>query len=127
METKDLENIVRYKEELTSDTLQGMIDNLQKQVSELNTEISNKQRTLDDLNKPELSEEQFDLLYDAITGGIDNTHFEEDNFEYDPEFSGRELYLNSFYYNGQDILRENILDNIKSIFKITQKSSINND
>ena len=82
MENKDLENIVRYKEELTSDTLQGMIDNLQKQVSELNTEISNKQRTLDDLNKPELSQEQFDLLYDAITDGIDNTHFEEDNFDY---------------------------------------------
>tara|TARA_R100000808_G_C2142471_1_gene150245 strand:- start:1096 stop:1569 length:474 start_codon:yes stop_codon:yes gene_type:complete len=123
MENKDLENIVKYKDELTSNALQGMIDSLQKQVNELNTEISNKQRTLDDLNKPELSQEQFDLLYDAITDGIDNTNFEDDNFDYDPEFSGRELYLSGLYYNSKDILTENIQESIKSIFKITQKSS----
>ena len=100
---------------------------LQKQVSELNTEISNKQKTLDDLNKPELTQDQLDLVSDAITEGIDNTRFEEENFDYDPEFSGRELYLNGFYYQGQDELRENIQDKIENIFKITQKSSLGND
>ena len=127
MENKDLENIVKYKEELTSDTLQGIIDSLQKQVSELNTEISNKQKTLDDLNKPELNQDQLGLVYDAITEGIDNTHFEEDNFDFEPDFSGRELYLCNFYYQGQDELRRNIQERIECIFKITQESSIDND
>jgi len=55
MENKTSENIIKYQDQLTAETLEGIIDNLQSQVSELNTEIFNKEKTLRDINKPTIN------------------------------------------------------------------------
>ena len=110
--------------------LEAAIKGLQEKVNSLNTDITTKQKKLEDLDKPELTQYQFDVISDAITDGIDNTSFEEGNFDWEPEFCGKEVQLNYLTFEGQEYLLESIQTAIESMFKIVeeeQESSFGND
>ena len=121
MENSSLDNIIKYKDEINPEAMQNMIDSLQQKVSTLNEEINHKKQVLEDINKPILKQDDYNLLIDAITDGIDNTSFEQGNFDWEPEFCGKEVQLNYITFEGQEYLLEAIQTAIESMFKIVQE------
>mgnify|MGYP003132131311 FL=1 len=104
----------------TKEMLEATIAGLQEKVEQITKDLQMKQAELEDVNKPELSKEQFDIISDAIRNGIYNTSFEEDNFDWEPEFCGKEVQMNYMTFEGQDCLHENIEEKIQNEFKIVE-------
>ena len=121
MENSSLDNIIKYKDEINPEAMQNMIDSLQQKVSTLNEEINHKKQVLEDINKPILKQDDYNLLIDAITDGIDNTSFEQGHFDWEPEFYGKEVQLNYLTFEGQEYLLEAIQTAIESMFKIVEE------
>jgi hypothetical protein len=104
----------------TKEMLEATIAGLQEKVEQITKDLQMKRAELEDVNKPELSKEQFDIISDAIRNGIDDTSFEEGNFDWEPEFCGKEVQLNYLTFEGQDYLHENIEERIQNEFKIVE-------
>ena len=104
----------------TKEMLEATITGLQEKVEQITKDLQMKQAELEDVNKPELSKEQFDIISDAIRNGIDDTSFEGDNFDWEPEFYGKEVQISYMNFEGQDYLQENIEEKIQNEFKIVE-------
>ena len=50
----------------SKELLEATIKGLREKVSQLNTELTTKQKELEDINKPEMTNEMYDTLEDCI-------------------------------------------------------------
>ena len=80
--------------------------------------LAKLQKKLEDINKPELTPMQFDLIQEAIEKGIDNFDF-SDTDKYDKEFGldydGR-VMLDSLELNDTYELIEGIVERVHKLF-----------
>ena len=84
--------------------------------------LAKLQKKLEDINKPELTPMQFDLIQEAIEKGIDNFDF-SDTDKYDKEFGldydGR-VMLDSLELNDTYELIEGIVERVHKLFTETE-------
>ena len=91
---------------------QGQIDTLKKQLA--------------DLNKPKLTDEQFDELMEAIETGIGNYDFSDtDNYsiDYGIDYDGR-VHCESFDFDNADDLAREIYEYVARLFAESTKDEI---
>jgi len=55
----------------SKELLEATIKGLKEKVSQLNTEVTNKEKELEDVNKPEMTSEMYDTLEVCVSDGID--------------------------------------------------------
>ena len=106
-------------------TLEKQIE-ASKNVSEsYQQELVVAQKTLADINKPELTSLQFDNLYEAVESGVSGYDFSDDN-NFDKEFGidydGRVTLENFDFINAQDLV-EMIVEKVHKLFVEAEESS----
>ena len=96
---------------------QKVVSNTSEMVS-VQADLKIAQKQLEDINKPEITPLQFDLIQDAIERGVDNFDFSDtDNFdiEYGIEYDGR-VHCESHDLNETHELIEKITERVHKLF-----------
>jgi len=96
---------------------QKVVSNTSEMVS-VQADLKIAQKQLEDINKPEITPLQFDLIQDAIERGVDNFDFSDTgNFdiEYGIEYDGR-VHCESHDLNETHELIEKITEQVHRLF-----------
>jgi len=100
--------------------LEATLKGLQEKVNSLNTDINMKKRELEDLNKPEMTNEMYGELESCILDGIqdalDNLTQDDCDVEFGMEYDGK-VYLESLDVP-KDGFVESVMAEINNKFKI---------
>ena len=86
------------------------------------SQVALNKRQLEDVNKPELTEDQYSHLCDAINDALREFNF-EDSGNYDIDFSldyGNQIIADNITFNEMDELQMTIEKAIESVFKTTE-------
>ena len=83
-------------------------------------DLEQAKRDLKDLNKPELTEKMYDVIFEAIEEGIGNFDFDDSeqyDIEYELDYDGR-VNASSIEFNSASELNEKIMNKIEKCFKV---------
>jgi len=107
--------------------LEATVKGLQEKISSLNMELKDKQKELEDANKPVISSTVMDVVNDAINYAVENYNFDNaDSYEidfsldYDSRIQAETINLTDTYE-----LVEAIVTNVEKQFKIEQNEETN--
>ena len=111
----------------TKELLEATVKGLQDKISSLNMELKDKQKELEDANKPVISSTVMDELNDAINYAVENYNFDnadsyevEFSLDYDSRIQAETINLTDTYE-----LVEAIVTNVEKQFKIEQDDETN--
>ena len=99
--------------------LEATVKGLQDKISSLNLELKDKQKELEDCNKPVISSVALDIINDAVNSALENYQFDCGMFEY--EFNlcyDNKLELSDLTFTDSYELVEAVVRNIEKQFKI---------
>ena len=109
--------------EKSKEMLEATLKGLQDKVNSLNTDITTKQKELEDLNKPEMSGEIFDKLHglieESVSDILGNLCSDDLEKEFGMEYDGK-VYLESFSIDEYPLVN-GIMNRIDSEFKVIVK------
>ena len=107
--------------------LEATVKGLQDKIGSLNMELKDKQRELEDANKPVISSTTMDVINDAVNHAVENYNFDNtDQYEldfsldYDGKVQAETINLRDTYE-----LMEAIVINIEKQFKVIQDEETN--
>ena len=111
----------------TKELLEATVKGLQEKISSLNMELKDKQKELEDANKPVISSTVMNVVNDAINYAVENYNFDNaDSYEidfsldYDSRIQAETINLTDTYE-----LVEAIVTNVEKQFKIEQDDKTN--
>ena len=115
------------KEELQVklETLQKLLDEKANEQASYASQIRDLEKQLADLNKPKLTDEQFDELREAIEKGVMNYPLDEpDNYSIDfgIDYDGR-VHCESFDFDSADDLVHEIYEYVARLFAETNEDN----
>ena len=99
--------------------LEATVKGLQDKIGSLNLELKDKQKELEDCNKPELTAIQMDTINDAVDTALGNYDLDCGMFDYefDMDYDNRVTLSNLTFTDTYDVV-EAIIKNIEKQFKI---------
>ena len=101
--------------------IEATVKGLQDKINQLNVELKDKQKELEDCNKPELTAIQMDTINDAVDGALGS--FELDcgmfDYEFELDYENRVTLSNLTFTDTYDLV-EAVVRNIEKQFKIEQ-------
>ena len=104
----------------SKELLEATIKGLQEKVSQLNDDLMMKKKELEDINKPEMSSEMYEILESCIIEGIQdalgNLTHDDCDVEFGMEYDGK-VYLESIGVQ-EDGLIEAVMSEINNKFKL---------
>jgi hypothetical protein len=104
--------------EVKLEALQKLLDEKANEQASYASQIRDLEKQLADLNKPKLTDKQFDELRDAIETGIGNFDFSDtDNYSIDfgIDYDGR-VHCESFEFDNADSLGHEIYEYVARLF-----------
>ena len=104
----------------TKELLEATVKGLQDKIGSLNMELKEKQRELEDVNKPVISSEAMDTINDAINEAIENYNFDNtDQYELDfsLDYEGR-VQAETINLTDTYELMEAIVSKVEKQFKV---------
>jgi predicted unusual protein kinase regulating ubiquinone biosynthesis (AarF/ABC1/UbiB family) len=111
----------------TKELLEATVKGLQDKIGSLNMELKDKQKELEDANKPVISSTVMDVVNDAINYAVENYNFDnadsyevEFSLDYDSRIQAETINLTDTYE-----LVEAIVTNVEKQFKIEQDDETN--
>jgi hypothetical protein len=107
----------------SKELLEATIKGLQEKVNQLNTELTTKQKELEDVNKPEMTGEMYDEIHGLVEEGVSQFDFNDaDNYEWEPEFDyDNKVVIGSIEMNDSSYIVESIMNQIDAHYKIIVK------
>ena len=99
--------------------LEATVKGLQDKIGALNLELKQKQKDLEDVNKPVISSVTLDIINDAVNSALENYQFDCGMFEY--EFNlcyDNKLELSDLTFTDSYELVEAVIRNIEKQFKV---------
>ena len=105
----------------SKELLEATIKGLKEKVDQVTKDLQTKQKELENVNKPELTQLQLDYITEAIDQGINSVDFDVDSFnlEYGIECDGQ-VYLSHMEFEHVAGLVEDIVENLHQTFKIVK-------
>jgi hypothetical protein len=104
----------------SKELLEATIKGLEEKMGQLNMDLKTKQKELEDINKPEMTEEMYGQLESCIIEGIQDTlgnlTQDECDVEFGMEYDGK-VYLESIDVR-EDGFVESVMAEINNKFKI---------
>lgn len=103
----------------TKELLEATVKGLQDKINYLNADLKQKQKELEDVNKPVLTPKQLDDIHEAVEKAIENYSFSDcDNYEVDfsLDYDGR-VQLETIDLQDTYQLVEMIVDKVCNLFK----------
>ena len=104
--------------ENNKEMLEATVKGLQEKIVSLQHDLREKEKDLEEVNKPEITVEQLDIINGAITSVLENYQFDCGMFEY--EFSinyDNKLELSELTFTDAYDIEEAIMMNITKQFK----------
>ena len=101
--------------------LEATVKGLQDKIGSLNLELKDKQKELEDCNKPVISSVTLDIINDAVNSALENYQFDCGMFEY--EFNlcyDNKLELSDLTFTDSYELVEAVIRNIEKQFKVIE-------
>ena len=105
----------------SKELLEATVKGLEEKIGQLNMDLKGKQKELEDVSKPEMTEEMYDELHGLVEEGVGNFDFTDSNnyeieyeIDYDSRISAHSIELNDTYN-----LVESIMKRIDNTYKIT--------
>ncbi len=98
--------------------IEATVKGLQDKINQLNVELKDKQKELEDCNKPEITKLQMDIINDAVNAALENYHFDCGMFDYEFDISyDNKLELSNLSFTDHYDIEEAIMMNITKQFK----------
>ena len=114
------------KEELNKEIekLKVSLEAHEEQVRDLQHDLKTATQRLEDVDKPKLTEKQFEAIQSAIEISVDDFAFDEaDSYEIElgMEYDNK-VYISGVTFEGQSDLSEQIYADIESLFGVADES-----
>ena len=106
--------------------LEATVKGLQDKIGHLNMELKDKQKELEDCNKPEITAIQLDTINDAVDTVLSNYDFDCGMFDYEfnLDYENKIELSNLSFTDSYDIV-EAVIKNIEKQFKIIDDEKTN--
>ena len=104
--------------------LQLAVESHEEQVKDLKHDLKTAEQRLEDVDKPKLTEKQFDELHRTIENSVENFDFNEAdsyNVELGMEYDNK-VYLESIEFEGHQDLYGQIIQDVESLFGVADES-----
>ena len=100
------------------EALQKLLEEKANEQTTYQNQINDLEKQLEDLNKPKLTDKQFDELQDAIETGVMNYDFSDTDLysiDYGIDYDGR-VHCESFEFDNADDLAKEIYNYVERLF-----------
>ena len=102
----------------TKELLEATVKGLQEKIVSLQHDLREKEKDLEEVNKPEITAEQMDIINDAVNEALENFRFDCGMFEYDFELGyDNKIELSDLTFTDSYDISEAIIINIAKQFK----------
>ena len=99
--------------------LEATVKGLQDKIGALNLELKQKQRDLEDVNKPVISSVKLDIINDAVNSALEDYQFDCGMFEYEFNLDyDNKIELSELTFTDSYDISEAIIMSITKQFKI---------
>jgi hypothetical protein len=119
-----LDNINELKLNKMSETkemLEATVKGLQDKIGQLNTDLKSKQQELEDVNKPEITALQLDIVNDAVDSALSNYDLDCGMFDYEFNLDyDNKIELSNLTFTDTYDLVEAVVKNIEKHFKVIE-------
>jgi len=110
----------------TKELLEATVKGLQDKISSLNMELKDKQRELEDVNKPVISNTTLEVIDQAVNSALEDYQFDCGMFDYEFNIDyDNKLELSELTFTDSYDISEAITMNIAKQFKIIQDEKTN--
>ena len=109
--------------------LQLAVESHEEQVKDLKHDLKTAEQRLEDVDKPKLTEKQFDELHRTIENSVENFDFNEAdsyNVELGMEYDNK-VYLESIEFEGHQDLYGQIIQDVEQLFGVADESDDDNE
>ena len=114
------------KEELNIEIekLKVSLEAHEEQVKDLSHDLKTAKQRLEDVDKPKLTNKQFDALHRVIESSVENFNFNEaDNYNVEMGIeSDNKVYLEYIEFESHADLYEQIIHDVESLFGVTEEA-----
>ena len=102
----------------TKELLEATVKGLQEKIVSLQHDLREKEKDLEEVNKPEITAEQLDVINDAVNAALEDYNFDCGMFEYEfnLDYDNR-LELSELTFTDAYDLGEAVMMNIAKQFK----------
>jgi hypothetical protein len=101
--------------------LEATVKGLQEKIVSLQHDLREKERDLEDVNKPEIKKVQMDVINDAVDSALESYDFDCGMFDYEFELDyDNKITLSNLSFTDTYDLQEGIMMNIAKQFKLIQ-------
>ena len=106
--------------------LEATVKGLQDKIGSLNMELKDKQRELEDVNKPVISSVTLDVINDAVNSALEDYQFDCGMFEYEFNLDyDNKIELSELTFTDSYELVEAIVTKVEKQFKVIQDEETN--
>ena len=103
----------------TKEMLEATVKGLQEKIVSLQHDLREKEKDLEDVNKPVISSDTIDIINDAVNEALEDFRFDCGMFEYDFNINyDNKLELSELTFTDSYDISEAIIMNITKQFKI---------
>ena len=104
----------------SKELLEATVKGLQEKITSLQTDLNQKQKELEDINKPVMEAWMFDEIQGLVDDGVSNFDFSDaDNYEFEPEFDyDNRIVIGNIEMNDTSYIVESIMNKIDKYFKV---------
>jgi hypothetical protein len=110
--------------ENNKELLEATVKGLQEKIQSLQTDLNEKQKELEDVNKPEIEAWMFDEIHGLVEDGVSSFDFSDtDNYEFEPEFDyDNRIVIGNIAMNDPHYIVESIMNKLNKYFKVIEKN-----
>jgi hypothetical protein len=103
----------------TKEMLEATVKGLQEKIVSLQHDLREKEKDLEEINKPEITVEQMDIINDAVNAALEDYQFDCGMFEYEFNINyDNKLELSELTFTDSYDISEAIMMNIAKQFKL---------
>ena len=111
----------------SKELLEATVKGLEEKIGQLNMDLKDKQRELEDVSKPEMTEEMYDELHGLVEEGIEKFDFSDSNnyeIEYELDYDGK-VNASNIELSDTHELVESIMKRIENTYKFLETEVTN--
>ena len=110
----------------TKELLEATVKGLQEKIVSLQHDLREKEKDLEEVNKPEITAEQLDVINDAVNEALEDYQFDCGMFEYEFNIDyDNKLELSELTFTDNYDISEAIMMNITKQFKTPKDEETN--
>jgi|TARA_R110002073_G_scaffold39328_1_gene112264 hypothetical protein len=111
----------------SKELLEATVKGLEEKIHQLGSDLRSKQKELEDISKPEMTEEMYGNLEEIVEEAIGNYDFSDSenyDIEYELDYDGK-VNASSLEFNSAHELGEKIMRGIEKAYKMTETEVTN--